>query len=247
MVREDLGESVVSSRPGPAADVRYEALTRESASHLSRVIPGFKTSDRGQPLLYRYISTCSARRRSDARRRGLRGAAAGGGLRPARAGEGSYQVEIEHDDDCLFSVREIIDQSTPARQAAVSTDDDGLLARLARKVLDAVAPRLSAASGPKRVTNYVWSYGYGGKWDMLSEVRGSVDFTWTDTSAWMNAVFRERPTTVQRYLAAQDVPGRTSARRSAYRAPGPRGLPWKIIRTAGEFEARFATEEACRA
>ena len=156
-------------------------------------------------------------------------------------------MEIEHDDDCLFSVREIIDQSTPARQAAVSTDDDGLLARLARKVLDAVAPRLSAASGPKRVTNYVWSYGYGGKWDMLSEVRGSVDFTWTDTSAWMNAVFRERPTTVQRYLAAQDVPGRTSARRSAYRAPGPRGLPWKIIRTAGECEARFATEEACRA
>ena len=49
MVREDLGESVVSSRPGPAADLRYEALTRESASHLSRVIPGFKTSDRGQP------------------------------------------------------------------------------------------------------------------------------------------------------------------------------------------------------
>ena len=41
VVREDLGELVVSSRPGPADDVRYEALTRASASHVSRVIPGY--------------------------------------------------------------------------------------------------------------------------------------------------------------------------------------------------------------
>jgi hypothetical protein len=33
------------------------------------------------------------------------------------------------------------------------------------------------------VQSYVWMYGYGGSWDMRSEVRGWLDFQWTGSTA----------------------------------------------------------------
>lgn len=110
------------------------------------------------------------------------------GIQTPNFSSGEYRVDLRADEDCVITVHQLDDRTTSALQAKVS-EAPSFLARLVSGIGDWIAPRVSAASGPKRTTNYVWMYGYGGTWDMLSEVRGFVDWSWDSTSAWTNASY----------------------------------------------------------
>ncbi len=104
---------------------------------------------------------------------------------------GSYTIDLRADEDCVLRVNSIVDHTdavtTP--QARLTERPIGGLATFLQRVNDWLVPRVSAVSGPKRVTGYTWMYGYGGTWDMLSEERGYHDFSWDGTNAFTNAAY----------------------------------------------------------
>jgi hypothetical protein len=111
------------------------------------------------------------------------------GIRTPEMERGSYRVDLVADEDCAISIAHIEDNSTPPAQAATVVGPPSLIARLFNRLAELVAPALSAASGPKRVTSYTWMYGYGGTWDWLSETRGYIDWSWDGAIAWTNYTY----------------------------------------------------------
>lgn len=107
---------------------------------------------------------------------------------------GYRRISIEKGSDCTMRIVEVEDvdavegaaDAQPQADNHIETALPGLLARL----WNAFVPGLGAVSGPKRVAGYVWMYGFGGSWDVLTEQRGFIDWSWNyNQNAWSNAIF----------------------------------------------------------
>jgi hypothetical protein len=100
---------------------------------------------------------------------------------------GTRSIDLRVLPGCIVVVNEITDTAVIEQAPRAAVPRRGLLA-LVNRVWEFFVPTVYAI-GPKRVTNYVWQYGYGGWWDDLTEVRGFNDWSWDGTNAWNNYVY----------------------------------------------------------
>jgi hypothetical protein len=64
-----------------------------------------------------------------------------------------------------------------------------LLRNYLQPLWNLIEPRVSAASGPRRIQQYAWMYGYGGTSDILTVVKAFSDFSWDGYNVWVNAAY----------------------------------------------------------